>query len=78
MGGGATWKVVDQATQGAGVAVTGANVSAVGVGGSTLGGETGWLHRMFGLSATICSPPSSSPRTRTSCPPPPKPHRSLA
>src|SRR5262249_58970463 len=30
--------------------VTGANVSAVGAAGSTLGGGTGWLHRMFGLS----------------------------
>ena len=50
VGGGATWRVVDQATQAAGLAVTGANVSAVGVGGSTLGGGTGCLHRMFGLS----------------------------
>ena len=50
VGGGATWRLVDQATQDAGLAVTGANVSAVGAAGSTLGGGTGWLHRVFGLS----------------------------
>ena len=50
VGGGATWGMVDQATQAAGLAVTGADVSAVGVGGSTLGGGAGWLHRMLGLS----------------------------
>jgi FAD/FMN-containing dehydrogenase len=50
VGGGATWGVVDQATQAAGLAVTGADVSPVGVGGSTLGGGVGWLHRMHGLS----------------------------
>jgi FAD/FMN-containing dehydrogenase len=48
--GGATWGVVDQATQAAGLAVTGADVSPVGVGGVTLGGGAGWLHRMHGLS----------------------------
>jgi len=48
--GGATWGVVDQATQAAGLAVTGADVSPVGVGGTTLGGGAGWLHRMHGLS----------------------------
>jgi len=48
--GGATWGVVDQATQAAGLAVTGADVSPVGVGGATLGGGAGWLHRMHGLS----------------------------
>jgi len=48
--GGATWGTVDQATQAAGLAVTGADVSAVGVGGSTLGGGAGWLHRKLGLS----------------------------
>jgi FAD/FMN-containing dehydrogenase len=48
--GGATWGVVDQATQAAGLAVTGADVSPVGVGGVTLGGGVGWLHRMYGLS----------------------------
>jgi hypothetical protein len=50
VGGGTTWGVVDQATQAAGLAVTGADVSPVGVGGVTLGGGAGWLHRMFGLS----------------------------
>ncbi len=50
VGGGATWGVVDQATQAAGLAVTGADVPAVGVGGSTLGGGAGWLHRTLGLS----------------------------
>ena len=50
VGGGATWGPVDRATQAAGLAVTGADVSAVGVGGATLGGGAGWLHRMLGLS----------------------------
>ena len=50
VGGGATWGTVDQATQAAGLAVTGADVSPVGVGGATLGGGVGWLHRMLGLS----------------------------
>jgi FAD/FMN-containing dehydrogenase len=50
VGGGATWGTVDQATQAAGLAVTGADVSPVGVGGVTLGGGVGWLHRMLGLS----------------------------
>jgi FAD/FMN-containing dehydrogenase len=50
VGGGATWGAVDQATQAAGLAVTGADVSPVGVGGATLGGGLGWLHRMLGLS----------------------------
>src|SRR5215470_19158623 len=50
VGGGATWWVVDQATPGAGLAVTGADVSPVGVGGVTLGGGLGWLHRTYGLS----------------------------
>lgn len=50
VGGGATWGMVDQATQAAGLAVTGADVSAVGVAGCTLGGGAGWLHRMIGLS----------------------------
>ena len=35
VGGGATWGVVDQATQAAGLAVTGADVSPVGVAGAT-------------------------------------------
>ena len=48
--GGATWGTVDQATQRAGLAVTGADVSPVGVGGVTLGGGVGWLHRMQGLT----------------------------
>jgi FAD/FMN-containing dehydrogenase len=50
VGGGTTWGLVDQVTQPAGLAVTGADVSTVGVGGVTLGGGAGWLHRMFGLS----------------------------
>jgi FAD/FMN-containing dehydrogenase len=48
--GGATWGTVDRATQRAGLAVTGADVSPVGVGGCTLGSGVGWLHRRQGLS----------------------------
>jgi FAD/FMN-containing dehydrogenase len=48
--GGATWGTMDQATQRAGLAVTGADVTPVGVAGATLGGGVGWLHRMHGLS----------------------------
>jgi FAD/FMN-containing dehydrogenase len=51
IGGGATWDAVNQATQVAGLAVTGADVSRVGVAGATLGGGLGWLHRMLGLSS---------------------------
>jgi len=50
VGGGATWGTVDEATQAAGLAVTGADVSAVGVGGATLGGGPGRLDRVLGLS----------------------------
>jgi FAD/FMN-containing dehydrogenase len=49
--GGATWGAVDRATAAAGLATTGTIVSAVGVGGSTLGGGLGWLMRRHGLSA---------------------------
>ena len=50
VGGGATWGNVDTATAQAGLAVTGSDVSHVGVGGATLGGGIGWLHRKLGLS----------------------------
>jgi FAD/FMN-containing dehydrogenase len=50
VGGGATWGTVDTAAGQAGLAVTGSDISHVGVGGSTLGGGLGWLHRKLGLS----------------------------
>ena len=50
VGGGATWGAVDAATQQAGLAGTGADMSAVGVVGCTLGGGFGWLHRTLRLS----------------------------
>lgn len=45
---GATWAEVDAATQEHGLATTGVTVSSVGVAGSTLGGGTGYLSRLFG------------------------------
>ncbi len=47
---GVIWAGLDQAAQQAGLATTGADVPAVGVAGTTLGGGFGWLHRAFGLS----------------------------
>ena len=49
--GGATWRVVDAATQAHGLAVTGARLPSVGVAGFTLGSGSGWLERKLGLAA---------------------------
>lgn len=50
VGGGATWGVVDAATQEFGLAVTGGRVSTTGVGGLTLGSGSGWLERALGFA----------------------------
>lgn len=49
VGGGATFAAYDAATSKAGLASTGPIISMVGVGGYTLGGGIGWLHRKMGL-----------------------------
>ncbi len=50
VGPGVTWAEFDGAAQQFGLATTGGTASIVGVAGYTLGGGTGYLARMFGLS----------------------------
>ena len=51
--GGATFADYDAATHNFGLASTGPVVSMVGVGGYTLGGGMGWLHRKLGLACDL-------------------------
>ncbi|MGY1745287.1 FAD-binding oxidoreductase [Blastococcus sp. SYSU D00695] len=50
VGAGVTWSRFDRATQEHGLATTGGRVSSTGVAGLTLGGGSGWLERLHGLS----------------------------
>lgn len=50
VGGGATMRELDAATQPYALATTGGRVSTTGVGGFVLGGGSGWLERSFGLA----------------------------
>ena len=45
-----TWAELDRETQAFGLAVPGGIISTTGIGGITLGGGIGWLHRKLGLS----------------------------
>lgn len=49
-GAGVTWGEFDAATQEHGLATTGGRVSTTGVAGLTLGGGSGWLERLHGLT----------------------------
>lgn len=51
VGPGVRWGELDQATQEYGLATTGAIISQVGIGGYTLGGGLGWLHRSLGSAS---------------------------
>jgi len=48
IGPGVTWAALDEATQRHGLAITGARVSRLGVGGVALGDGSGWLERSLG------------------------------
>ena len=64
LGAGVTWRMLDEATQAHGLAVTGAWISSVGVVGCALGRGAGWLERRSARPHHVGAPRCSAPARR--------------